>query len=494
MNRLIKIIKDLKQNRRLSSESESIISPFIGKTYESTFSFLEASSSFAIGLSEKFKGGKTVLAEITDFGLDCSILFPKSMNEWIDGLKEGDDLEVRVRVLKFDNLYQRVVFEQHVEETSPKEKPEEYPRGITDSTKTGLIGKEKVESADEEVIETESLAENFAATESIADSLTLIHPGSKTEPDSSNQGDSTSGEELKIEEFTEQVTESPEPAIIEQDLKNENDSSEIHDQQDEIKSPIETRESFPGANEFEIWKSKYLAGDPVRKYFSEEQIIQTFRKTHSQETSLSHQVISHSESVPTEESGSLKTSKISDSDQANEFKIWKSKYLAGDPVRKYFSEEQFIQTFRKTHSQENSLTSLSHQVISHSESVPTEKSAGLKTSKNSNSDEANEFEIWKSKYLAGDPVREHFSEEQIIQTFSKTHSQEASLGVRKNYKLTRQKELKNLLLRSIKRYPFLVYPLYCAVILRFLMVGGWREGRVNIRNFNLKSWLQDDSK
>mgnify|MGYP007000403782 len=121
---------------------------------------------------------------------------------------------------------------------------------------------------------------------------------------------------------------------------------------------------------------------------------------------------------------------------ANEFKIWKSKYLAGDPVRKYFSEEQIIQAFRKTHGQENSLTSLSHQVIAHSESVPTEKSAGLKTSKNSNSDEANEFEIWKSKYLAGDPAREHFSEEQIIQTFSKTHSQETGLVISNNYKLT----------------------------------------------------------
>ena len=329
MNRLIKIIKDLKENRRLSSESESIISPFIGKTYESTFSFLEASSSFASGLSDEFKGGKTVLAEITDFGLDCSILFPKSMNDWIDGLKEGDDLEVGVRVLRFDNLYQRVVFEQYLEDILPKEKPEEYPGSITDSTKTGLIGKRKVESSDEEVIEAENLAKDFAATESIADSLTLIHPGSKTEPDSSNQGDSTSGEELKIEEFTEQVIGSPEPVIIEQDLKNENDSSEIHDQQDEIEPPIETRESFR---------------------------------------------------------------------------------------------------------------------------------------------DANEFKIWKSKYLAGDPVREHFSEEQIIQTFSKTHSQEASLGVRKNYKLTRQKELKNLLLRSIKRYPFLVYPLYCAVILRFFQM------------------------
>ena len=451
MERLIKIIKDLKQNRRLSSESESIISPFIGKTYESTFSFLEASSSFAIGLSEKFKGGKTVLAEITDFGLDCSILFPKSMNEWIDGLKEGDDLEVRVRVLKFDNIYQRVVFEQHVEDTLPNEKPEEYPRGLTDSTETGLIGKEKVESADEEIIETERLAENFAATESIADSLTLIHPGSKTDPVSSNHKDDTPGEELKIEEFTEQVIGSPEPVIIEQDLKNENDSSEIQNQQDEIEPPVETRESFPGANEFEIWKSK--------------------------------------------------------------FEIWKSKYLAGDPVRKYFSEEQIIQAFRKTHSQENSLTSLSHQVIAHSESVPTEKSSWLKTSKISNSDEANKFEIWKSKYLAGDTAREHFSEEQIIQTFSKTHSQETSLVISNNYKLTKQNELKNLLLRSIKRYPFFV--IFAAVLVNFaspdpssvgvlktlgigllffLMVGGWREGRVNIRNFNLKSWLQDVSK
>ena len=124
--------------------------------------------------------------------------------------------------------------------------------------------------------------------------------------------------------------------------------------------------------------------------------------------------------------------------------------------------EQIIQAFRKTHGQENSLTSLSHQVIAHSESVPTEKSSWLKTSKISNSDEANEFEIWKSKYLAGDPAREHFSEEQIIQTFSKTHSQETGLVISNNYKLTKQKELKNLLLRSIKRYPFFV--LFAAIV------------------------------
>jgi hypothetical protein len=347
------------------------------------------------------------------------------MNDWIDGLKEGDDLEVGVRVLKFDNLYQRVVFEQYLEYILPKEKPEEYPGSITDSTKAGLIGKRKVESSDEEVIETESLAENFAATESRADSLTLIHPGSKTDPVSSNHGDANPGEELKIKEFIEQVIRSPEPVIIEQDLKNESDSSEIQNQQDEVELPVETRESFPDANEFEIWKSKYLAGDPVRKYFSEEQIIQTFRKTHNRE---------------------------------------------------------------------NSLTSFNHQVIAHSDSVPTEKSTGLKTSKNSYSDEANEFEIWKSKYLAGDPVREHFSEEQIIQTFRKTHSQETSLVISNNYKLKKQNELKNSLIRSIKRYPFFV--IFAAILvavgspdpssvgilktlgigsLFFLMVGGWRE-------------------
>ena len=109
--------------------------------------------------------------------------------------------------------------------------------------------------------------------------------------------------------------------------------------------------------------------------------------------------------------------------------------------------------------------------------------------------DANEIEIWRSKYLAGDPVREHFSEEQIIQTFCKTHSQETSLVISNNYKLTKQNELKNLLVRSIKRYSFFV--IFAAVLvafaspdpssvgvlnilgiglLFFLIVGGWQEG------------------
>ena len=100
MEKLIHTLNDLKENRRLSSECEAIISPFIGKTFESKFSFREASSTFASRLGDEFKGGKTVIAEITESGLECSILFPDSKNEWISEFKQGDDLDVRVKKMK----------------------------------------------------------------------------------------------------------------------------------------------------------------------------------------------------------------------------------------------------------------------------------------------------------------------------------------------------------------------------------------------------------
>jgi hypothetical protein len=53
-----------------------------------------------------------VVANFCDCDLECSILFPPSENEWVDGLKKGDEFESEVKVLGLDNLYQRVIFGQ----------------------------------------------------------------------------------------------------------------------------------------------------------------------------------------------------------------------------------------------------------------------------------------------------------------------------------------------------------------------------------------------
>ena len=108
--KLIETLKDLKETRRLSSESEAMIKPFIGLQSELIFSFIESSSTFGSRLGHEFKGGMTVLAQFEDTGLECSILFPKAESEWVKNLTKDEKFTQNVTVLELDNLYQRVVF------------------------------------------------------------------------------------------------------------------------------------------------------------------------------------------------------------------------------------------------------------------------------------------------------------------------------------------------------------------------------------------------
>ena len=112
---LIETLRDLKENRRLSSESDKILKPFIGVVSKFTFSFIEGSRTFSSRVDDYFANGQTVRAHFVDYGLECSILFPPSENEWVGGLSKGDEFENEVEVLQLDNLYQRVIFGHYVE-------------------------------------------------------------------------------------------------------------------------------------------------------------------------------------------------------------------------------------------------------------------------------------------------------------------------------------------------------------------------------------------
>ena len=74
--KLIDTLKDLKATRRLSSESEAMMKPFVGFKTEFSFSFIESSSTFASRLGDEFKDGMTVIAQFENTELECSILLP----------------------------------------------------------------------------------------------------------------------------------------------------------------------------------------------------------------------------------------------------------------------------------------------------------------------------------------------------------------------------------------------------------------------------------
>ena len=107
---LFDTLKDLKENRRLSSESEEIIKPFVGALYSLTLKFGNASSTFSSRHDARYLGGKTLVASFLDHDLECSILFPPIKNEWLEGLNEGAEFSADLIVLGLDNLYQRIIF------------------------------------------------------------------------------------------------------------------------------------------------------------------------------------------------------------------------------------------------------------------------------------------------------------------------------------------------------------------------------------------------
>ena len=119
------VLRSLKETRKLSSESEAMVKPFLGSRLEINLVFRESESTFATTFGNEFKGGNTVWAEIEGKDLDCSILFPKTKSNQVDELQTGETFQAEVKVLAFDNLYQRIIFGICSERKSMESDPEE---------------------------------------------------------------------------------------------------------------------------------------------------------------------------------------------------------------------------------------------------------------------------------------------------------------------------------------------------------------------------------
>lgn len=153
----IGMLRDLKENRRLSSESEAIMKPYVGKTGRFSFSFVESSTTFSSRVNDKYAKGKTVLANFIDNELECSILFPPSQNDWVENLSKGDEFNFNVEVLELDNLYQRVVFGQSVDIDKRKDS-QSFPAPVSEGEKISevsnleeeKVGNENTPEANEE--------------------------------------------------------------------------------------------------------------------------------------------------------------------------------------------------------------------------------------------------------------------------------------------------------------------------------------------------------
>jgi len=122
-DQIIEQLKSLKEKRLFASEVEKLIEPFKGKVYSFDMTFAESERSFGSQPDPAYNNGHKMKCEIAE-GTEITVLVPADQEEFLQGLKSGDTLNLTLQLLGYDGLYNRAVFGKadHKKET-PSEDP-----------------------------------------------------------------------------------------------------------------------------------------------------------------------------------------------------------------------------------------------------------------------------------------------------------------------------------------------------------------------------------
>ena len=108
-DKIIEQLKSLKEKRLFGSEVEKLIEPFKGKIYSFDMTFAESERSFGSQPDPAYNNGHKMKCEIAE-GTEITVLVPADQEEFLQGLKSGDTLNLTVQMLGYDGLYSRAVF------------------------------------------------------------------------------------------------------------------------------------------------------------------------------------------------------------------------------------------------------------------------------------------------------------------------------------------------------------------------------------------------
>ena len=183
---ILECLKSLSEKRMFSSEAEQFASPHKGKTLNLNIKVLESGRVFGRQIDSEYDDGHQLIADIGD-ELKASILIRKTESEIIENASTGNSIELDLKFLGYDSLYQRAVFGRIAPNEEPPvietiiEKPKSEPiEEVSESFKTDSLSPD-IESSRAENSNEELLAEPIEAeAQDEADDLKFNFP--KSEP------------------------------------------------------------------------------------------------------------------------------------------------------------------------------------------------------------------------------------------------------------------------------------------------------------------------
>ena len=159
---ILECLKSLSEKRMFSSEAEQFASPHKGKTLTLNIKVLESGRVFGRQMDSSYDDGHQLIAEIGD-ELKASILIRKTESEIIENASAGNSIELDLRFLGYDSLYQRAVFGRIAPNEEPPiietiiEKPESEPidevsKPFKTDSLSPSIESSRVENSNEELL------------------------------------------------------------------------------------------------------------------------------------------------------------------------------------------------------------------------------------------------------------------------------------------------------------------------------------------------------
>ena len=107
---ILNFLKELTQRRLLGDELENALSPFKGTVISLDLIFQSVTKCFGPQKDELYNEGYLLNCTVEESELDLAVLFIKEDDEFVNSLQQGQEFEVNVKFIGYDQLYRKPIF------------------------------------------------------------------------------------------------------------------------------------------------------------------------------------------------------------------------------------------------------------------------------------------------------------------------------------------------------------------------------------------------
>ena len=134
---LVTELKRLIKNRVPGSQAKESIESFGREKFLLDLRFVSSSRTFGSKIGKEYEGGQTIVCCLRGHDLQVAVMMLSSSNDWVKDRAKEEEFELWGRLVSYDTLYDRAIFE-HALESDPQEQPHSEPEPISEQPQAAL--------------------------------------------------------------------------------------------------------------------------------------------------------------------------------------------------------------------------------------------------------------------------------------------------------------------------------------------------------------------